>query len=684
MTQIAQTFCRLCAAYCPIEVELANGRPVKVMGDRSAPLYGGYTCVKGRALPKIHLNPSRLRYSVKRDASGEHRPIATARAIDEIADKISDIIARHGPRSVALYLGNPTLMYPGTAAVGVAFMTAIGSPMLFSSQSIDQPGLVVSQALHGSWHAGRIAAADADAFLIAGGNPVISKQYLSQNPARKLKDRVNDGVKLIVIDPRRTETARRAHVHLQVKPGEDAVVLAGLVRLLIENGKIDESFVAENVVGLADLARALRPFTPEAVAARASIDAEQLREAAAILGNARRAYIGGGTGISMSGHGNLSFYLLLCLQSIRGFWPRAGDDVAGPSVLMPPVERKAQPVGPTPANFGETLRVRGLRQSNAGMPTGGLPEEILTPGEGQVRALICLGNPLACWPDSELALRAMGSLELLITPNVEISATSKLAHYVIATRHVLETPATTQFIEGAKMIHYGYGWDAPYAQYTPALLEPPAGSDLVEDWQIFYRIAKRMNVPLAFCSGTGLSMSKDGAAQRDIDMDVEPTTEQLFDIICANSAVPLAEVRSHLSGKIYEEAQREIAPRNPDCEDRLDVANPDMLDQLASIADDLGAAPCSNDFPFMLIPRRADDVVNSTFRYVPGMHKTAYNPAFFLHPDDMSAIHVEGGQLIEISSRYGSVIGVAEADRDLRRGVLSMTHGSRRTARRSG
>jgi len=665
VNKTAATFCRLCTASCPTLVEISDGKPVRVTGNRSSPLYGGYTCVKGRALPGIHLNPDRLFYSLKKNDEGQHERIGTDLAIAEIADKLSDLIEKHGPRSVAVYYGNSVVPYPVLSFVAAAFMTAIESPMSFSAATLDQPGIPIANALHGKWLGGRIAAADADAALIIGGNPVISKQYLSQNPARQLKDRVNAGMKLIVIDPRLTETARRAHVHLQIRPGEDATVLAGLLKLLINEGAVDHEFIVENVVGFEELARAVAPFTPEYVAQRADIDIADLRKAADVLAEARRAFIAGGTGISMTGHGNLCFYLLLCLQSLRGFWPREGDIYTASGVLSAKVEPKAQPTSPTGALTGERLRIRDLKQSVAGFPTSGLPEEILTPGQGQIRALICLGNPLAAWPDSTLAHKAMSELELLVVPNVEYSETARLAHYVLATKQILETPATTQLVEVTRNLHHGYGWDVPYAHYTPALLDPPEESDLIEDWQIFYRIAERMSRPLQFAGADGRPLPQTGN---------EPNTDELIDMLCHGSGVPMKEVLQHPNGRIFAEAEQRVGARDHGCADRLNVADDLMIRELAEIAATGPLMESRSGYPFQLITRRNDGVVNSMFRRVPGIHKIAYNPAF-MAPKDLENLGLETGSLVSIASRYGKVIAIVESDATLRPGVVSISHG---------
>ncbi len=669
MSRVEATFCRLCTAYCPIQVEIKDGRPVRVTGDREAPLYGGYTCVKGRALPQIHSDPDRLLYSLRRNTAGEFEPLGSDEAITEIASKLEELKNRYGPRSVALYMSTPSLMYPATARMGAAFMGAFGSPLIFSSVTIDQPGLNVANALHGEWGGGRISHDTADLILFAGGNPVISKQYLSQNPARKLKDRVNAGAKLIVIDPRKTETARRAHLHLKVRPGQDAAVLAGLVHLLFENDALDHDFLKQNASRVQALHEAVRPFNPKAVAARAGISEEDLTEAASLIAASQRGYFGGGTGLGMSGFGNLTFYLLLCLQTLRGFWARDGEPFSGSSVLTPPRERKAQAYSPIPAILAEKLSVTGLPMSVAGLPTSALPDEILSSGEFRIRALICLGNPIACWPDSAKAEQAMRALDLLVVPNVEMSGVTRLADYVIATKNIMETPATTQFMESVRPTHPGYGWEAPYAYHTPALLPPPPDSDLIEEWQFFYRLARNLGLQIDFLDGTGLSMGESSQASSGLDMGSEPTTEEVFDFLCQGSAVPLEDVRKARRPRLYPEAQQFVRPRDEGWSDRLQLADRQMLDDLAAVRHDKASE--QSRYPFLLIPRRADHVLNSAYRRL--NHKRKYNPAF-MHSDDIESIGSAPGDRVTISSVHGSIEAIIDSDDDLRRGVVSITH----------
>ena len=167
---------------------LDDGKVVKVEGNHDAPLYGGFTCPKGRALPALHNNPNRLLHSMKRQPDGSYTPIPTDVAIAEIAEKLKDIVARHGPRSVAGFLGNPSVEQAATASVMMALLRAIDSPMFFTMATLDQPNTKIADALHGMWDGGRMRPDSLDVFLITGGNPVISKQYFGQNPGMQLKD----------------------------------------------------------------------------------------------------------------------------------------------------------------------------------------------------------------------------------------------------------------------------------------------------------------------------------------------------------------------------------------------------------------------------------------------------------------------------------------------------------------
>jgi anaerobic selenocysteine-containing dehydrogenase len=236
----------------------------------------------------------------------------------------------------------------------------------------------------------------------------------------------------------------------------------------------------------------------------------------------------------------------------------------------------------------------------------------------------------------------------------------------------------TQVTEYIKYFHPGYGFSAPYAQYTPALVNPPAGADVIEDWQLYYRVAQRLGLSLNLVTVFGrMGAHLEAPIQVvPLDMEHEPTTDDLYEMMCSAARVSLDEVKRYPHGHVFDELlELRVAPSDPDCQDRLDVGNAAMLAELGEIRDRATTAAVDDDRPFLFVPRRENRVINSTGRTLPGlMNGRSYNPAF-MHPDDLARLGVPAGHLVEIRSEHDTIIGVVEPDRDLRPGVVSMSHG---------
>jgi anaerobic selenocysteine-containing dehydrogenase len=675
--------CRICSAHCGVLATVTDGKLSKVTGDPDNPLFKGYTCAKGRALPEIHNNSHRLLHSQKRQADGTFAPVDAERAMDEIASALGDLIDRYGPRSVALYLGTNGLPYPASALMANAFIRAIESPMFFTANTIDQPGKQIALAAHGHWLGGDINFHDADSWILVGTNPLVSKAIgiPGQNPAQGLKNAIARGMKLIVIDPRRSQTAARAAMHIQPRPGEDSAILAGIINIIITERLCDWQFLEENVEGFDELAAAVSAFTPTYVAERADIPEQQLIDAARLFASygQRGGMVNAGTGANMAMYGNVVEYLCLCLTTICGRWQRAGAQVTRPNTLLPAFTAKAQAHPPYEGwGYGERLRVRGLTDAVCGMPTAALADEILLEGDGQVKALICIGgNPMAAWPDQRKTLHALESLELLVTLDTEMSLTSRLADYVIAPMMQMETPAMTMGSELIKYYTSGTGIPAPYAQYVPRLVEPPPGSDLTEEWQFFLGLARRMELELWFVNffgGGGGKFMESPPVVVNFNGATEITTEEIFETMCSTSRIPLDEVRSHPHGKIFD-VEAMVEEKDADCTAKLDVGNHDMLADLAAyLAEDFRTARSDSAYPFRLVPRRHNNFMNSSGINLTKLNRgTPYNPTY-MHPDAIAALGLESGDLVTITSPHDSIPSVLEADDSLRRDVVATHH----------
>lgn len=683
MSDVKNGICRLCPAFCQVLAHVEDGQLTKVTGDPDNPLFAGYTCPKGRALPEQHNGPHRLLSSQKRHDSDGFQPIASEQAMDEIAQRLQRIIDEHGPRAVALYGGTGQLSCSVSASIGASLIGAMGSPMHFTSSTIDQPGKAIAMAAHGLWAGGELDYETADSWIVVGANPVISKSSgaPSHNPGQRLKEAQERGLKLIVIDPRRTETAKRAHIHLQAKPGEDPSILAGLLHVILAEGLYDAAFIAEHVTGFESLRAAVADYTPDYVAARAGIAVDELVEAARTYAAAVGKRGRGGavtlcTGPNLSLHGSLSEYLAYSLMSVCGYWPREGDRVVKPNVLAPAFTAKEQAMAPYEGwNYPEKMRVRGLSNSASGMPTAALADEILLEGEGQVKALICLaGNPMMAWPDQQKTYEAMQALELLVTIDYRMSETASLSHYVIAPKLSLETPASTLVAETNKYYGYGLGFYQPYASYAPPVVEPPAGSDVIEEWEFFYGLGQRMNLPLFVASQAGWDrLNEAPPTVQMLDMQTKPASEDLHRFLTQHSRIPLDEVKQHPHGHIFD-IEQYVQPKDPDCEAKLDLGNALMMTELAQVQEE-GAVDdqLQNTFPFRLVCRRHNHVVNSAGRENPKLSKKPYNPAY-LHPEDMRELALCDGDIITIRSPHAVIEGVVEEDASIRRGIVSMAH----------
>jgi anaerobic selenocysteine-containing dehydrogenase len=656
------SFCRICMGHCGmvVTVDDETERLVAIRADREDSQTLGFACFKGLQAVEAHQAPDRILHPLKRQADGSFQRIGLEQALDEIAAKMADIRARHGGEAFAGYKGGGGY-FTGSAVLMLRdWLKAVGSEKVFSSSTIDQSAKVVSLGRIGLWPAGRVPFAEADLVLLIGGNPLVSltgNVFDLRNPMKRLKEAKARGMKLVIIDPRRSETARFADFLLQPLPGEDPTVVAGLLHVILAEGWEDKAFCEQHVEGMDALRAAVAPFTPDYVARRADVPADALRRVAELFARSKKGIAGSVTGPDMSPRSNLAEHLIELLNVVCGRFLRAGERIPNPGVIAKRRPARAQVV-PAPRwwEHGYKSRIGGFGMIAGELPTGIMADEILEPGDGQVRCFINHGgNPASAVPDQRRIVKALRSLELLVSIEPYMSNTARLSHYILPPKMQYERPDMPLWI------YENLLYPEPFMRYTPAVAAPPAGAEVADDFYIFWALAQRMGVPLDYL-GVPLDMTRP------------PTADELFTIVTDGSLAPLEELKKHPRGALFEGEPEHVLPPEPGHAGRFTVMPDDVAAELAEVAAE-PATGRADGFLYRMSCRRNRDVFNSMGRNLPSTRKRITHNVAFLNPDDMAAEGVAAGDRVEVTSDAGAIVLVAAADPDLRRGVVSINHG---------
>lgn len=639
-----------------------QGKLLSVRADRTHPMTLGYACSKGLAAPEMHNHPDRIVHPLKRMPDGQYQPIALDVALSEIAEKLQTIIARDGADAVAAYRGTATYLNALALAMLPLWLRAIGSSSLFSTMTIDQSAKWVTADRLGRWHAGRHPFETAEVALIFGANPLVSIQgglgINTLNPAKRLAQARERGLQLIVVDPRATELARYADIHLQIYPGEDVTVAAALLHLIFREGWHDAQFCADWADGVNELRRAVDRFTPEYAAQRAGVEATQLIDAARMFAaNARLGAASSGTGPNMGPHSNLAEHMIECLNVVCGRYQRVGDRIANPGVLSKPGTLHAEVRPPRRQwEHGPRSRVRGLGRLMGEKLSGALADEILTPGEGQIRALFVVGgNPASALPNPQRAVQALGSLDLLVAIEPFQTTTTQLAHYIFPPKLQYERPDLPVLADPTY-------YSEPFSQFTPALAVAP--EEAVDEWLIFWSLAQRLGRPIRW---RGLTLDESNP----------PTSEALLERLVHDSRIPFTEIQAQPGGQVFNIATEYVQPPRKDSVSRFSVLPPDIEEDLKEVREELPIREqaAQRGFTHLLAVKRLRPVLNSSLQNLSSVRKhTPFNP-LSMAPSDMGALGFDDAQHVLITGEHGRIEATVQSDTRQKHGVVSMSHG---------
>ncbi len=668
-SKTVKTYCRYCHANCPMEIEVEDNKLISLKPDVDNEIFGGYTCLKGRQMPEQLYLPERILTSLRKNEDGSHTDIGSQQALDEIAEKLKAIKEKYGPRAIASYNGTVSFQNSATHPVAKSWHVELDSPSYYTSITIDQPAKVgIGQARMGFWAAGQHTWQDSNVALIIGNNTLVSHYSIpggipSFSPSNALREGKKRGLKIIAVDPRKSEVASRADLHLQIKPGQDAVLLAGLIHIILNEELHDKAFCDEHIENLDTFKDTISLFTPDYVAERTELAKDDIIEAARLFAAGPKGCATTGTGPEMGPYPNLIQHLTQTINAICGRHYRAGEKLPNAGVLSPLVPRPAQAVPPTPEwltgirsrvsdDIGEVtvLTANGPVKE---MPTAILADEILMKGEGQIKALICVGgNPLLAWPGQEKAYEALKNLDLLVCIDYKMSATCEMADYVIGSKLCLERDDLTVLTD--------IWYEKPYSHYAKTVIE--AEGDVIEEWELFWELGKRL----------GLNLN---IREQALDMVNKPSKYDVLEKMTINSRVPLSEIYKNDGGKVYDVPDVIVAEADPATKGRMNLMPEGIEDEIAgTIKDADNSLEAKSDFPYILISRRMKNTFNSTGPELSFLAKKGTTNPAYINPEDLAELNIADGDVISITSDRGQIPAVAQSSPDIKRGVVSMAH----------
>lgn len=686
--------CSLCEAMCGVRVEVEAGRVARIRANPDDVWSRGYICPKGTALGELHHDPDRLRRPLIREGSA-FREASWEEAFAEIWRRLAPILERDGLGAVTAYIGNPTAHNFSLSRYVGAFIPMSGLERIYSAGTIDQwPKNVVSALLYGNMWTIPVPDLDrTDFLLILGANPHASQGSLLAAPdvLGRLDAIRGRGGKVVVVDPRRTGTANRADRWIPIQPGTDAALLLAMVNVLFAEDLVDLGALAHLVDGLERVEALASPFTPEAVTACCRVDAATIRSLARELAAARRAAVYGRIGTCNQEFGTLASWLVEVLNILTGNLDREGG-----SMFAKPIAWSMTSLTPPEFEEGFTFgrwhsRVRGAPEVLGQFPVSCMAEEIATPGEGQIKALIVIaGNPVLSTPDSARLDEALPELECMVAVDNWLGETSRRAHVVLPGASVLEQPHYDELL---------WSWAIRSAgKYSPALFAP--AEDHPGEWRILLTLAAMLQgqepekidadaIDQLFFAGLVATVARlegSAIAGRDPGEIVAQADgrgpERILDFA----------IRTGPWGDAYgarpEGLTREDFLREPNGIDRGPLT-PRIEEALATASGRVELAPAhiTDDLPrlrarltrakesLVLVSRRHVRSNNSWMHNVSSLVSGRDRCTLLMHSDDARSCGVATGGMARVRSEAGEIVVSVEVSDEMLPGVVSLPHG---------
>jgi anaerobic selenocysteine-containing dehydrogenase len=646
--------CTLCEAGCGVAVTLDGDRIVDVRGDEADTFSKGYICPKASALADLHTDPDRLKHPVVRDGD-RWREVGWDEAFDLVAKNINAVRARHGKHAIGVYQGNPTAHNLGLLTYGQLLLRTLGTKNMYSATSLDQlPHMLAALLVFGNQLLMPVPDIDrSDLFICLGANPLASNGSIMTAPdvrgrLRAIRER---GGKLVVLDPRRTETADKADRHLFIRPGTDAVFLLAMIHVLFEEDRVYLGRLG--ATGLDTLRAVSAKWSPERAAAITGMASEDIRELARLLAITRRAVLYGRIGVCTQEFGGLAAWLCYAVNALTGHL----DEPGGLMFTTPAIDPLplAEYLG-FDGGFGRWHSRVGKKPEFGGeLPMTAFAEEIETPGAGQIRALITsAGNPVLSAPGGPRIEQALRGLEFMVSIDQYINETTRLAHVILPPTSPLERS------------HYDVALNAfavrNVARYSPPLFE--RSPDTRHDWEICLALWTRLGAPRRF-----------GFASRWLEKGLHKLgPEAILDagLRMGPHRLSMAKLRAATHGLDLGPLEPRLPARLGHGDRKLHLAPSEYLADLARLEQRF-AVPANGGL--VLIGRRHLRSNNSWMHNSERLVKGPARCTLLIHPDDAREHGITDGGRARISTKVGAIELPVEVTDEMMRGVVSVPHG---------
>ena len=650
--QLHHRACHLCEAICGLTIETATAEDGSVAiqsikGDPQDSFSRGHICPKAVALQDIQNDPDRLRQPMRRIGS-QWQPIGWDEAFALVAERLAAIQTAHGANAVGIYQGNPSVHNYGLMTHSNYFLGLLKTRSRFSATSVDQlPHHLVSMQMYG--HGLLLPVPDIDAtdfMLVLGGNPLASNGSMMSVPdvEKRLKAIKARGGKLVVVDPRRSETAAIADQHLFIRPGQDAALLIGILNTLFEENLGRASHLP--VSGVEEVRAALSGFSVAAMSERSGIAEAVIRQLARDFAAADKAVCYGRMGVSTQVFGTLCQWLVQLINLVSGNLDRVGGAVCA----LPALDVVGATRG---SNFNRwQSRVSGLPEYGGELPVAALAEEMLTPGEGQIRALITVaGNPVSSTPNGRQLDRALQGLEFMVSVDLYINETTRHADLILPSTAPLEHDHYDSSFYNLTVRNV--------SRFNEAILPKPQGA--LHDWEIFVGLAK------AFATHTGVDLKPTMAPEQMIDMGLRfgPYGDK------SEHKLSLATLREHPHGVDLGPLSSNLAQRLKTTDQQVQAAPALLIGDLERFA--AQAQPSADEL--LLIGRRHVRSNNSWMHNFHRLVKGKPRHQLLMHPRDLTARGLTDGQRVRVQSRVGVVEVEVASSEEMMPGVVSLPHG---------